>query len=167
MPSPYGYKWSPTKHRNLYRDWTYKGCSSSPSSVGASHACRAIRQILICWSHDLRLYFLNLLGVRGWTPGCLMCLKKNTRVKKNKKATYDHNILVWTVLSHWQRPAVEPLFSAAPPPPKLLLRHFGSDVNSSQWAGSFGSAIYNDPKPPQRCMKSHIAKHEVVSRGHL
>lgn len=49
--------------------YTYISCRSHPSSVGGSHECNATFHSLICWSHDLRLYFLNLFGVLGWTPG--------------------------------------------------------------------------------------------------
>lgn len=48
---------------------TYISCRSHSPSVGGSQECSATFHSLICWSHDLRLYFLNLFGVLGWTPG--------------------------------------------------------------------------------------------------
>lgn len=56
---------------------------SWPSSTGGSQACSLTFHSLICWSHERRLYFLNLLGVFGWTPGWRMCLE--TKVKKKKQ----------------------------------------------------------------------------------
>lgn len=44
---------------------TYISCRSHPPSVGGSQECSATFHSLICWSHDLRLYFLNLFGVLG------------------------------------------------------------------------------------------------------
>lgn len=62
----------------IYFSFTYMLSStlSWPSSVGGSHACNLTFHSLICWSHERRLYFLNLLGVFGWTPGWRMCLEK-------------------------------------------------------------------------------------------
>lgn len=53
------------------------------SSAGGSHACSLTFHSLICWSHERRLYFLNLLGVFGWTPGRRMCLKTEDQEQKN------------------------------------------------------------------------------------
>lgn len=50
---------------DLIHPYTHTGCRSQVSSAGGSQACSAIFHSLICWSQDLRLYFLNLLGVLG------------------------------------------------------------------------------------------------------
>lgn len=51
--------------------------SCPPSSLGGSQVCSFTFHSLICWSHERRLYFLNLFGVLGWIPGWRMCLQKN------------------------------------------------------------------------------------------
>lgn len=62
---------------------------SWPSSAGGSQACSLTFHSLICWSQERRLYFLNLLGVFGWTPGWRMCLKtRNTRVNADQCITH-------------------------------------------------------------------------------
>lgn len=70
---------------------------SWPSPVGGSQACSLTFHSLICWSQERRLYFLNLLGVFGWTPGWRMCLKTK-KVKRKKQWKHEVNVLFYYLL---------------------------------------------------------------------
>lgn len=71
---------------------TYTACRSLSSSAGGSQAWSLTFHSFICWSQERRLYFLNLLGVRGWTPGFLKCLE--LEVKKTGIFPFTHSALL-------------------------------------------------------------------------
>lgn len=74
----------------IYSSWAWAGAQinsyillrtlSWHSSAGGSQACSLTFHSLICWSHERRLYFLNLLGVFGWTPGWRICLGERRKI---------------------------------------------------------------------------------------